>query len=216
MIRSHVASSDSRKGCILSQPALFTTTSSWPHWASSSAIPRSTSARRGRATPSASALTPSRSASRRTTSAASRSMSSTATCAPSRASASTMARPIPRPPPVTSAVCPLSFTAFLLAVLPHGRALLHEGAEPLGRVLGRHQLVLVEGLERREPLVERKAERVAHGALGQAQDHGALGGEALELGVHGLGQPLGGHHAVGEADPRRLGGVDHRPRQQQP
>src|SRR3990167_727872 len=216
MILSQVSSSLSRKGCIRSQPALLTTMSSWPHWAISSAIARSTSARLRRSTTSVSPLTPSASISRRTASAFSFTTSSTATWAPSLASASAMARPIPCPAPVTSAVLPLSFTVSLLAVLPDRFSLLDEGAQPLGGVLRGHQLVVVQPLERRERLVEGDAEGLHHGALGQAEHDGALRPEALDLRVQGLQKLVGRDDAIGEADPRRLGGADHLARTEEP
>src|SRR6266542_1373233 len=219
MILSQVTSALSRKGSSLSQPALFTTMSSWPSCARASSTARLTSGRRVRSQLSASPFTPSASISRLTASALSARMSSTATSAPSWASANAMARPMPRPPPVTSAVLPLSFidaSSFeLLVVDPHGLALLGEGAQALPRVVRHHELVPVQSLEVAQHEVERHGDRLAHGTLGQPEHGGAVRGEPCERRLHGLGEPVGRHHAVHEPDAERLARVQHVAREQE-
>src|SRR5712692_2596056 len=197
MILSHVSSALSRKGSSLSHPALFTTMSSWPNCARASSTARLTSARRVRSQPSASPLTPSASISCLTASALSARMSSTATSSPSCARPSAMARPMPRPPPVTSAVLPLSFmTLSLLSILPNRFALLDKRAKAFLRVFGNHQLVVIELLEHAQSLFESRPQCLAHGALGQAQHDRALGRVPGELRLDGLGQLVGGRHPV--------------------
>src|SRR5262245_3771427 len=103
IIRYHVAGESSGKGWIANTPALLTSTSRIPSaGASAPSTPRSTESRSVTSISIASPRPPARSHSRATSSISSRVRAATATCAPSRAKRRAMARPIPRPPPVTS------------------------------------------------------------------------------------------------------------------
>src|SRR5688572_26126686 len=108
-IRYHVAGESSGNGWIANTPALLTSTSStFPEASSVCATPRSTESRSVTSISTARPAPPTRSTSRATRSISARVRAATATRAPSRAKRRAMARPIPRPPPVTRTLGPWS------------------------------------------------------------------------------------------------------------